>query len=317
VTHISIFDNFIYKSDIFVNIAMYPWSSVSNTWNQSYKGDTLGPELKRVCMLFRDSSPVVSEALSTIIKYVAAESSLIAMLPFIGSTVLRTLLQDRTSAHLPEHYTPEIKMQLSGLTGRPVFSKLLTEICSHVTDVGSRGRNSSVLRDCDVVIAFLLYLCDNVQLAFESDVRARLMTRIADEGWSLAEGGGPGEAGSGGYDTRSFLHSGIHSPNLPKVRERGDYPKDKKAADETSAHDGGCDKPFASSRKKTGNPMNLPFPRQACDLSLPVSVSAYHWHHDADHEMYYFALCRGALYLRVQTSCALRMARHFPQRREE
>jgi hypothetical protein len=207
-----------------------------------------------VCSLFRKGSKVVSKSLATLVKFVAGDSSIIATLPFIGSRVLRKLLQGRTAAELPEHYTPDIRIALSGLAGRPVIAKLLTEICSHVTLLppASRGRNSSELHDCDTVLAFLLYLCDNVQLAFKPDVRARLMVRIAEGGWSPAEGDGPG---SGGYDTHSFLHSGIHSPCLNKLRERGHYPKDKKASDETSAHDGGCDKPFESTRRKTGNRM--------------------------------------------------------------
>ena len=206
-----------------------------------------------MCLLFREGSVVASVNLAIVVKYVAGSSSTIATLPFIGSTVLRALLQGRTAADLAERYTPATKKELCGLAGRPVFANLLGEICSHVAGLGpaSRGRNSPVLRDCNTVLDFLLYLCDNVQLGFEADVRDRLINRIEEEGWSLAEGGGTGEAGE--YDTHSFLHSGIHAPSLPKVRERGDYPKDKKSAEETSAREGGCDKPFESSRKKTGH----------------------------------------------------------------
>jgi hypothetical protein len=269
----------------------------------------LGPELVCVCMLFRENSVVASDALATLIKYIAGQSSIIATLPLIGSTVLRSLLHGRTAADLSEYYTPEIRKQLSGLAGRPVFAKLLGEICSHVADLApaSRGRNSPVLRDCNTVITFLLYLCDNVQLAFEADVRARLMTQIAEEGWSLAQGGGTGE--ECGYDTRSFLHSGIHAPCLSKVHERGDYPKDKKAAEESSAREGGCDKPFESSRKKTGNPV--------LHLLHLLSITRVHYWHYTDGVLCCSELCRGALYLCVQASRPLRCSRDSSERREK
>jgi hypothetical protein len=259
-----------------------------------------------VSLLFREGSVVASDNLATVIKYIAGSSSIIATLPFIGSTVLRKLLQGRTAADLAAHYTPAIRKDLCGLAGRPVFANLLGEICSHVADLGpaSRGRNSPVLRDCNTVLDFLLYLCDNVQLAFEPDVRARLITSIAEEGWSLAEGGGTGEAGE--YDTHSFLHSGIHAPSLPKVRERGDYPKDKKSAEETSGREGGCDKPFESSRKKTGHPL----------LHL-LYVIRVHYRHRTERVLCSCALRRGAVYLRVQASRGLLSSRHSPERRQK
>jgi hypothetical protein len=203
-------------------------------------------------MLFRGGSLLVSNALATLVKFVAGDSSVIATFPFICTIVLIELLQDQAVGTLPQRYTPAIQTQLRGLSGQPVVATLLGEICSHVTAATvPNTRSGTVTRECQCVIAFILYLCYVVQLSFDPAMRGRLITRYEREGWSPAEAGGNGL--DEGYDTKSFLHSGIHAPNLREVRKRGTYPKDSKPAEETLARDGGCDKVFDYKRRRTGN----------------------------------------------------------------
>lgn len=208
----------------------------------------------------------IIKPLAMLVKYVAADSSIIATLPLIGSTILRKLLDDchHSARQLPDKYTSTLKAELGGLAGQPVVSVLLQEICAHVKTMPAQTQGAvtrgSVLNDdpsildCNAVLAFLRYLCDNVQFAFEPDMRQRLFERIDNEGWSLAEGNEvSADEDDGGYDKHEFLHSGIHSPNLMKVRERGVYAKDAKAKDEKSSQEGGCDKQFNPSPKLTGS----------------------------------------------------------------
>lgn len=179
-------------------------------------------------------------------------------MPLIGSTILLELLEKCPSARdLPQYFTPVVRKKLSGLAGQPVIASLLHEICGHVSTLDDSiqpARTRSVqepqlVRDCNTVLAFLRYLCDNVQLAFEPAMRQRLLKRIAEEGWSRAEGSMDVE-----YDPSEFLESGVFctSPGLGKHRERGRFAKDTKTSDESSTKDGGCDKPFGTGRNRTG-----------------------------------------------------------------
>jgi hypothetical protein len=202
---------------------------------------------------------VVTKTLATLVKFTAGDSSVIATLPLIGSTILLALLDKCSSARdLSQHFTPIVRQQMSGLAGQPVIASLLGEICSHISSlddssVPARATRSvqepQLVQDCNTILVFLRYLCDNVQLAFEPAMRRRLLSRIAEEGWAPAEGSMQVD-----YDQSEFLLSGVSctNPGLGKHRERGTYSKDAKLSDESSTRDGGCDKPFGTGRNRTG-----------------------------------------------------------------
>jgi hypothetical protein len=228
---------------------------------QNLAGKVFGKEVVGLCLLFRTKSTVVTKSLATLVKFVSGDSSVIATLPLIGSIVLRKLLDDcgHSALDLPKHFTSRVRMQLSGLAGQPVIASLLSEICSSISslqDSVTHTRTRSLhelplVSDCNAVLAFLCYLCDNVQLGFEPEMRKRLFKRIDEEGWERGKGGV--ETGKDPvYDVNGWLKEGIHCPNLPKVRSRGRFGKDGKASEECCAREGGCDKPFAQGNARTG-----------------------------------------------------------------
>lgn len=233
-----------------------------NARYQSSAGCELGKQLKDVCELFRTKSSVLSESLATVVKFAAGQSSVIQTIPFKATVVLNELLGDNcTAVTLSARYSAVIRSQLSGLDGQPYVAILLQEICTKADACGRVSRSHSVLRDCDVVLSFIRYLCDIVQLAFVPDARARLIALATEEmapGAPTAHQVPPGDdeddTAHRDYDFKEFYTHGVHAPWLRKLRERGKFPKDTKSDQERANREGGCDKSFEKKKNKTGTP---------------------------------------------------------------
>jgi hypothetical protein len=236
---------------------------VSNTGFQSSAGHVLGKQLNAVCELFRKGSTVLSEALATVVKFASGRSSLIQTVPFKATVLLNKLLGDNCAAtSLRSRYSAAIRSQLSGLDGQPWLAILLDEICIKAAGDGRASRSDPVLHDCEVVLSFVRYLCDIVQLAYRPEARANLVALASDE----MDGEAPddddededeeGDANACSYDSTEFLRDGVHAPGLNKLRERGKFSKDAKADQERASREGGCDKSFEAKKNKTGTPQS-------------------------------------------------------------
>jgi hypothetical protein len=236
---------------------------------QSLSGEKFGPQLRAVCELFRLKSPLVTEALATLVVNIAKDSSLQATFPFTFLSEVQSVVS-RGSSGLVQAYDSKMKLSISGIGGQPIVATLLDDICSQIQDETAAAhtlRSSSVRNDSDVVLNFLDYCCSNVLLSYPPEMRERLVHRLATEGWCTGavnhcgEHRGSGEEGSGSeseepsypdYDTDAFLRNGIHMPLLRKHRERGVFHKDAKSKEESASGDGGCDKAFDAKKNKTG-----------------------------------------------------------------